>query len=198
MVFGGRAAKAGLFGRAATCWPSEWLSRDGRLPPDRRTSDRRRRITLGRGSTSHRLENRVTLRRPDPVEQGVCRCPSSHSWCSSCGRSLARVGSGSGTAGRAGPSARQRARKDAVRYPLWRTDRPRQRPGGGRRSRGRSPQAGLEDERGGCRLGADLVAFERMDGAQLASIEIAQHKARVSVTFRRETKVLESGVSRAA
>ncbi len=42
--------------------------------------------------------------------------------------------------------------------------------------------------------GANLVAFERMDGAQLASIEIAQHKARAAVMFRRDTRVYEDGV----
>jgi len=42
--------------------------------------------------------------------------------------------------------------------------------------------------------GANLVAFERMDGAQLASIQIAEHKARTAATFRRETKVLEKGI----
>jgi glc operon protein GlcG len=42
--------------------------------------------------------------------------------------------------------------------------------------------------------GGNLVAFERMDGAQLASIEIAQHKARAAAKFRRETKVFEGGV----
>lgn len=42
--------------------------------------------------------------------------------------------------------------------------------------------------------GGNLVAFKRMDGAQLASISIAEHKARVSVTFRRETKVLENAI----
>lgn len=35
----------------------------------------------------------------------------------------------------------------------------------------------------------DLVAFERMDGAQLASIAISQRKARTSAGFRRETRV---------
>jgi glc operon protein GlcG len=34
----------------------------------------------------------------------------------------------------------------------------------------------------------DLVAFERMDGAQLASITICQHKAITSARFRRETR----------
>ena len=42
--------------------------------------------------------------------------------------------------------------------------------------------------------GGNLVAFQRMDGAMLASIQIAQHKARAAVTFRRPTKVLEDGV----
>jgi glc operon protein GlcG len=40
----------------------------------------------------------------------------------------------------------------------------------------------------------NLVAFQRMDGAMLASIQIAQHKARAAVTFRRPTKVFEDGV----
>lgn len=42
--------------------------------------------------------------------------------------------------------------------------------------------------------GANLVAFERMDGAQLASVQVAEHKARASATFRRETKVFEKGI----
>ena len=42
--------------------------------------------------------------------------------------------------------------------------------------------------------GGHLVAFERMDGAMLASIQIAEHKARAAVTFRRPTKVFEDGV----
>ena len=42
--------------------------------------------------------------------------------------------------------------------------------------------------------GGNLVAFERMDGAQLASIAISQHKARVAATYRRETKAFESGI----
>jgi uncharacterized protein GlcG (DUF336 family) len=42
--------------------------------------------------------------------------------------------------------------------------------------------------------GGNLVAFQRMDGAQLASIQISEHKARAAATFRRETKVFESGV----
>lgn len=42
--------------------------------------------------------------------------------------------------------------------------------------------------------GGNLVAFERMDGAQLASIEISQHKARAAARFRRETRVFEDNV----
>lgn len=42
--------------------------------------------------------------------------------------------------------------------------------------------------------GGNLVAFQRMDGAQLASIQIAEHKARASVNFRRETKVFENAI----
>src|ERR1700716_3838965 len=42
--------------------------------------------------------------------------------------------------------------------------------------------------------GGNLVAFQRMDGAQLASIQISEHKARASAIFRRETKVYESGI----
>ena len=37
--------------------------------------------------------------------------------------------------------------------------------------------------------GGNLVAFQRMDGAMLASIQIAEHKARAAATFRRPTKV---------
>jgi uncharacterized protein GlcG (DUF336 family) len=42
--------------------------------------------------------------------------------------------------------------------------------------------------------GGNLVAFERMDGAQLASIPISEHKARAAAQFRRETKVFEAGI----
>ena len=41
----------------------------------------------------------------------------------------------------------------------------------------------------------NLVAFQRMDGAMLASIQIAEHKARAAATFRRETKVFEDGIN---
>src|SRR3984885_1099745 len=42
--------------------------------------------------------------------------------------------------------------------------------------------------------GANLVGFQRMDGAMLASIQIAEHKARAAATFRRETKFFEDGI----
>ena len=42
--------------------------------------------------------------------------------------------------------------------------------------------------------GGNLVAFKRMDGAQLSSIVIAEGKARSAVAFRRETKLFENGM----
>jgi uncharacterized protein GlcG (DUF336 family) len=42
--------------------------------------------------------------------------------------------------------------------------------------------------------GGNLVAFQLMDGAMLASIQIEEHKARAAATFRRETRVFESGI----
>jgi uncharacterized protein GlcG (DUF336 family) len=42
--------------------------------------------------------------------------------------------------------------------------------------------------------GAYLVAFAHMDGAQLGSIAIAEHKARTSAKFRRPTRVFEDGL----
>jgi glc operon protein GlcG len=44
--------------------------------------------------------------------------------------------------------------------------------------------------------GGNLVAFVRMDGAQLASISIAEHKARTAVRYRRPTRAFEDGVQR--
>jgi uncharacterized protein GlcG (DUF336 family) len=44
--------------------------------------------------------------------------------------------------------------------------------------------------------GGNLVTFLRMDGAQIASIVIAQHKARVAVKYRRPTKVFEDAVQK--
>jgi glc operon protein GlcG len=43
--------------------------------------------------------------------------------------------------------------------------------------------------------GGNLVAFQRMDGAMLAAIQIAEHKARAAATFRRETKQFEDGIN---
>jgi len=42
--------------------------------------------------------------------------------------------------------------------------------------------------------GANLVTFKRMDGAQLASNDLAVHKARASAKYRRETKAFENGI----
>ena len=42
--------------------------------------------------------------------------------------------------------------------------------------------------------GGNLVSFLRMDGAQLASIAISEHKARAAVKFRRPTRVFEDAV----
>lgn len=44
--------------------------------------------------------------------------------------------------------------------------------------------------------GANLVAFVRMDGAQLASIAISEHKARTAVKFRRPTRVFEDAIQK--
>ena len=44
--------------------------------------------------------------------------------------------------------------------------------------------------------GASLVAFARMDGAQLASIAVAEHKARAAASFRRPTKVFEDAIQK--
>jgi glc operon protein GlcG len=44
--------------------------------------------------------------------------------------------------------------------------------------------------------GGHLVTFARMDGAQLASIAISEHKARASAKFRRPTRVFEDAVQR--
>ena len=42
----------------------------------------------------------------------------------------------------------------------------------------------------------DLVAFGRMDGAQLASVSISQHKARVAARYRRPTRAFEDAVQK--
>jgi glc operon protein GlcG len=44
--------------------------------------------------------------------------------------------------------------------------------------------------------GANVVAMQRMDGAQLASIQISEHKARFAAQFRRESRVYEDGLQR--
>jgi glc operon protein GlcG len=44
--------------------------------------------------------------------------------------------------------------------------------------------------------GGNLVSFLRMDGAQLASIEVSQHKARASARFRRPTKAFEDAIQK--
>jgi glc operon protein GlcG len=44
--------------------------------------------------------------------------------------------------------------------------------------------------------GANLVAFARMDAAQLGSIAISEHKARVAAKYRRPTKVFEDNVQK--
>jgi glc operon protein GlcG len=41
---------------------------------------------------------------------------------------------------------------------------------------------------------ANLLAFARMDGAALGNIELALHKARTSVKFRRPTKAFEDAI----
>ncbi|HEY2533351.1 MAG TPA: heme-binding protein [Xanthobacteraceae bacterium] len=44
--------------------------------------------------------------------------------------------------------------------------------------------------------GGNLVAFGRMDGAQLASISIAEHKARTAARYRRPTRAFEDAVQK--
>jgi glc operon protein GlcG len=44
--------------------------------------------------------------------------------------------------------------------------------------------------------GANLVAFARMDDAQLGSIAISEHKARVAAKYRRPTKVFEDNIQK--
>ncbi len=46
--------------------------------------------------------------------------------------------------------------------------------------------------------GANLVAFARMDGGQLASIAIAEHKARTAAEFRRPTRAFEEAARNGA
>jgi glc operon protein GlcG len=44
--------------------------------------------------------------------------------------------------------------------------------------------------------GGNLVAFSRMDGAQLASIAIAEHKAAAAAKYRRPTRIFEEAVQK--
>jgi glc operon protein GlcG len=44
--------------------------------------------------------------------------------------------------------------------------------------------------------GGNLVLFARMDGAQLASVAIAEHKARAAAKFRRPTRVFEEAMQK--
>jgi uncharacterized protein GlcG (DUF336 family) len=44
-------------------------------------------------------------------------------------------------------------------------------------------------------VNGDLISFKRMDNAQLASIVIAEHKAKAAARFRRETKLFEKGIN---
>jgi glc operon protein GlcG len=44
--------------------------------------------------------------------------------------------------------------------------------------------------------GGNLVTFARMDGAQLASIAISEHKARVAAKYRRPTRIFEDAVQK--
>src|SRR5580658_9223445 len=43
--------------------------------------------------------------------------------------------------------------------------------------------------------GAHMLYLERMDGAQLASVQVAQDKARTAVLFKRPSKALEEAVA---
>jgi glc operon protein GlcG len=44
--------------------------------------------------------------------------------------------------------------------------------------------------------GGNLVTFTRMDGAQLASIAIAEHKATAAAKYRRPTRIFEEAVQK--
>lgn len=63
-------------------------------------------------------------------------------------------------------------------------------------------RASAEAEKNGWKLviailddGGHLLYLERMDGAQLGSIQVAQDKARSAVLFKRPTKALEEAVT---
>jgi len=44
-------------------------------------------------------------------------------------------------------------------------------------------------------IGGYLTYFEKLDDTQLASVKIAEHKARTAATFRRPTKVFQDGLA---
>jgi glc operon protein GlcG len=44
--------------------------------------------------------------------------------------------------------------------------------------------------------GGNLMAFARMDGAQLSSVAVSEHKARAAVMFRRPTKAFEDAIQK--
>ena len=43
---------------------------------------------------------------------------------------------------------------------------------------------------------ANLIAFLRMDGAQLSSIAVAEHRARTAAKYRRPTRVFQDAVEK--
>ena len=93
-------------------------------------------------------------------------------------------------------TSRRHPRQDAERDALWCADFAFSRSGA-------IAAATAEAEKRGWALnvaivdsGANLVAFARMDGAQLGSIAISEHKARVAVKFRRPTKAFEEGIQK--
>src|SRR5205085_11297918 len=77
-------------------------------------------------------------------------------------------------------------RQDAVRHSLRRTHIARARRGCHCRDCRRSEEARLEVERRGGGLGRQPGRLPAHGRAQLASIQIAEHKARTAATFRRE------------
>jgi glc operon protein GlcG len=44
--------------------------------------------------------------------------------------------------------------------------------------------------------GANLVTMVRMDGAQIASVEICEHKARAAAKYRRPTRIFEDAIQK--
>ena len=90
--------------------------------------------------------------------------------------------------------ARRRAGENAVQHALWHADLIAE-------GRGAIQAAVAEANKRGWPLniavvdsGGNLVTFVRMDGAQIGSIAIAEHKARASAKFRRPTRVFEDAV----